>query len=205
MASFSGSYPEAHRRCPELPPTSPGRLWQPHRWPDPADGPRQGRHLLTREVTRRKVSAGTRSDLGRDCRDAFLGLAKTCARHGVAFWTISAAGSRSQGTLLFRHWRNSSDAAGSQPDTGCCPRFCRYYQFPSHSTNEPTKVQQRRFGVDRDHADPHRHNALPLQTPPAEAAGRPLEGPAVVGKRAPPAHVCSETAPCGNRTSTSQR
>ena len=38
------------------------------------------------QVTRRKVSAGTRSDLGRDCRDAFLGLAKTCARHGVAFW-----------------------------------------------------------------------------------------------------------------------
>ena len=38
------------------------------------------------QVTRRKVSAGTRSDLGRDCRDAFLGLAKTCARHGIAFW-----------------------------------------------------------------------------------------------------------------------
>jgi hypothetical protein len=38
------------------------------------------------QVTRRKVSAGTRSDLDRDCRDAFLGLAKTCARHGVAFW-----------------------------------------------------------------------------------------------------------------------
>jgi hypothetical protein len=38
------------------------------------------------QVIRRKVSAGTRSDLGRDCRDAFLGLAKTCARHGVAFW-----------------------------------------------------------------------------------------------------------------------
>jgi len=28
-------------------------------------------------VTRRKVSAGTRSDIGRDCRDAFLSLAKT--------------------------------------------------------------------------------------------------------------------------------
>ena len=38
------------------------------------------------QVTRRKVSAGTRSDLGRDCRDAFLGLAKTCAKNGVAFW-----------------------------------------------------------------------------------------------------------------------
>jgi Transposase IS66 family len=38
------------------------------------------------QVTRRKVSAGTRSDVGRDCRDAFLGLAKTCAKHGVALW-----------------------------------------------------------------------------------------------------------------------
>ena len=37
-------------------------------------------------VTRRKVSAGTRSELGRDCRDAFLGLAKTCAKQGIAFW-----------------------------------------------------------------------------------------------------------------------
>jgi Transposase IS66 family len=37
-------------------------------------------------VTKRKVSGGTRSDIGRDCRDAFLGLAKTCAKLGVAFW-----------------------------------------------------------------------------------------------------------------------
>jgi hypothetical protein len=38
------------------------------------------------QVTRRKISAGTRSDPGRDCRDAFLGLGKTCAKLGVAFW-----------------------------------------------------------------------------------------------------------------------
>jgi hypothetical protein len=38
------------------------------------------------QVTRRKVSAGRRSDLGRDCRDAFLGLAKTCAKQRIAFW-----------------------------------------------------------------------------------------------------------------------
>jgi hypothetical protein len=37
-------------------------------------------------VTRRKVSGGTHSNLGRDCRDAFLGLAKTCAKNGVTFW-----------------------------------------------------------------------------------------------------------------------
>jgi hypothetical protein len=38
------------------------------------------------QVTRRKISAGTRSDVGRDCRDAFLGLAKTCAKHAISFW-----------------------------------------------------------------------------------------------------------------------
>jgi hypothetical protein len=37
-------------------------------------------------VTRRKVSAGTRSDGGRDCRDAFLSLAKTCGKLGIEVW-----------------------------------------------------------------------------------------------------------------------
>lgn len=37
-------------------------------------------------VTKRKISGGTRSDIGRDCRDAFLGLAKTCGKLGIAFW-----------------------------------------------------------------------------------------------------------------------
>jgi hypothetical protein len=32
-----------------------------------------------------QVSAGTRRDPGRDCRDAFLGVAKTCTKIGVAF------------------------------------------------------------------------------------------------------------------------
>jgi hypothetical protein len=32
-------------------------------------------------VTRRKVSVGTRSDIGRDCRDAFL-----CVKLEIAFW-----------------------------------------------------------------------------------------------------------------------
>ena len=38
------------------------------------------------QVTRRKVSAGTRSEAGRDCRDAFLGLMKTCRKLGLSFW-----------------------------------------------------------------------------------------------------------------------
>ena len=42
-------------------------------------------------VTKRKISGGTRSDIGRDCRDAFLGLAKTCAKLGVTFWDYVGA------------------------------------------------------------------------------------------------------------------
>jgi Transposase IS66 family len=38
------------------------------------------------QVTRRKISAGTRSDPGRDSRDAFLSLMKTCAKQAIGFW-----------------------------------------------------------------------------------------------------------------------
>jgi hypothetical protein len=43
------------------------------------------------QVTRRKISAGTRSDTGRDCRDAFLGLLKTCGKLGLSFWDYLGA------------------------------------------------------------------------------------------------------------------
>lgn len=38
------------------------------------------------QVIRRKISGGTRSDAGRDCRDAFLGLLKTCSKLQLSFW-----------------------------------------------------------------------------------------------------------------------
>lgn len=38
------------------------------------------------QVTKRKVSGGTRRDTGRGCRDAFLGLAKTCTKLRIAIW-----------------------------------------------------------------------------------------------------------------------
>jgi hypothetical protein len=43
------------------------------------------------QVTKRKVSGGTRSQDGRDCRDAFLGIAKTCAKLGISFWDYLGA------------------------------------------------------------------------------------------------------------------
>ena len=38
------------------------------------------------QVIRRKISGGTRSEAGRACRDAFLGLVKTCRKLGISFW-----------------------------------------------------------------------------------------------------------------------
>lgn len=32
------------------------------------------------------VSAGTRSEDGRQCRDTFASLKKTCRKHGLSFW-----------------------------------------------------------------------------------------------------------------------
>ena len=40
---------------------------------------------LRPQVIQRKITCGTRSDLGRDCRDAFLGLLLTCAKLGISF------------------------------------------------------------------------------------------------------------------------
>lgn len=37
-------------------------------------------------VKKRKVSGGTRSDRGRECRDTFASLKKTCRKLGVSFW-----------------------------------------------------------------------------------------------------------------------
>ena len=37
-------------------------------------------------VKRRKISGGTRSNTGRQCRDTFTSLKKTCRKLGVSFW-----------------------------------------------------------------------------------------------------------------------
>jgi hypothetical protein len=42
-------------------------------------------------VTRRKISGGTRSELGRKARDTFVGLKKTCRKLGISFWNYLTA------------------------------------------------------------------------------------------------------------------
>jgi hypothetical protein len=41
---------------------------------------------LRPQVIKRTISGGTRSEAGRACRDAFLGLLQTCAKLGLSFW-----------------------------------------------------------------------------------------------------------------------
>ncbi len=37
-------------------------------------------------VKKRKISGSTRSEAGRNCRDTFASLKKTCSKHGISFW-----------------------------------------------------------------------------------------------------------------------
>jgi hypothetical protein len=41
-------------------------------------------------VTKRKISGGTRSQYGREARDTFISLYKTCKKQGVSFWHLLA-------------------------------------------------------------------------------------------------------------------
>ena len=46
----------------------------------------QAERDIRSQVTRRKISSGTRSEAGRDSRDAYLSLLKTCRKVNVSFW-----------------------------------------------------------------------------------------------------------------------
>jgi hypothetical protein len=53
-------------------------------------------------VTQRKVSAGTRGDVGRDCRDAFSGLAATCDKFRIALWDYLGSRFKMAGHIVVR-------------------------------------------------------------------------------------------------------
>jgi hypothetical protein len=54
---------------------------------------------IREHVKKRKISGGTRSDLGRRCRDAFSSLKKTCRKHGLSFWDYLGDRIRSEGDI----------------------------------------------------------------------------------------------------------
>ncbi|MBF0307483.1 MAG: transposase [Alphaproteobacteria bacterium] len=47
-------------------------------------------HDVRDPVTLRKISGSTRSEDGRQCRDTFLSLKRTCQKNGISFWTYLA-------------------------------------------------------------------------------------------------------------------
>ena len=65
--------------------------------------------------TKRKISGGTRSNAGRDCRDAFLGLAKTCAKLDIAFWDYLGARLTVPGCLTIPLLPEIISAQATQP------------------------------------------------------------------------------------------
>jgi len=77
---------------------------------------------LREYVSIRKVSGGTRSDLGRRCRDTFASLKKTCRKLGVPLWDylldrLTGADTVPRLTELIRRkvaaWRARKAAAAS--------------------------------------------------------------------------------------------
>jgi hypothetical protein len=67
------------------------------------------------QVTKRKISGGTRSDAGRDCRDALLGLNKTCAKLGIAFWDYLGARLAVPGSIAIPSLAELVSARAPQP------------------------------------------------------------------------------------------
>jgi hypothetical protein len=52
-------------------------------------------------VTRRKISGTTRHDLGRQARDTFIGLQKTCRKLGFSFWQYLTSRLKHDDTIPF--------------------------------------------------------------------------------------------------------
>ena len=70
-------------------------------------------------VTVRKISGGTRSELGRRCRDTFATLKKTCRKLGVSFWGFVQDRVRGVGAVVNlgeEIRRRSSGSGGAVPE-----------------------------------------------------------------------------------------
>ncbi len=76
-------------------------------------------------VKKRKVSGGTRSDLGRRCRDTFASLKKTCRKLGISFWEF-IIDRVSAPQMLFPPCPLSS--VNRQPHLDACPKLLRSYR-----------------------------------------------------------------------------
>ena len=66
-------------------------------------------------ATKRKISAGTRGELGKRCRDTFLSLKSTCKKLGVRFWSYLQDRIQKSGKILSLPELVRKKAAGIAP------------------------------------------------------------------------------------------
>jgi hypothetical protein len=79
-------------------------------------------------VTKRKISGGTRSDTGRDIRDAFLTLMKTARKLGIRFWDYLGARLAVPGAAEIPPLPRSEERRVGKE----CRRLCRSRWSPYH-------------------------------------------------------------------------
>jgi hypothetical protein len=89
------------------------------------------------------VSGGTRSDTGRDCRDAFLSLNKTCAKLRIAFWDYLGA----------------RLAAPNQPEVPYLPTIVQHRSLPADCRHFCPNLSMQRGRSDK----------LPTDLPPSHS------------------------------------
>ena len=89
-------------------------------------------------VTKRKVSGGTRSDRGRDCRDAFLGLLKTCKKQGVKFWDYLGRDSKSPTRSKSQACPHSSRPAAPPADLRKVVAAIAHMGLPQNARQHPS-------------------------------------------------------------------
>lgn len=95
-------------------------------------------------VIRRKISGGTRSDLGRRCRDTLASLRKTCRKLGVSFWDylqdrLQGLGQIPRLSALLRQKVTGATSASSNPATSAAGNTPAAVEVRP-STSEPQEV-----------------------------------------------------------------
>ncbi len=133
---------------------------------------------IHRQVTKRKISGGTRSGAGRDCRDAFLGLYKSCAKLGIPCGTTSAHASPSKAVNKSPTSPKSSAPArpGHHNRRGSCPCYPKTVPFsPTPHSRRDRKARGAADPPGRKEGLPSRAEGIPsrAQGIPSPAQGNP--------------------------------
>ena len=101
-------------------------------------------------VTIRKISGGTRSEDGRQCRDTFLSLKKTCQKNAISFWAY--LGDRLGIPPIPSPASQTSSADAPPPPQPDCHRFLSIH----HRITSPVKCRPLNSAILRPRPLPQR-------------------------------------------------